>query len=302
MRFRPPADLRLDTPLAGHGSGIPQPPPEASRDGVTLHVERSGPPCEPGRPVFVLLHGFGASTFTWRRWLPELQARGHVARVDLLGFGASPKPTEARYGPEAQSEYVLRALRRLGPGPRVLVGHSLGGGVALLAALALQDAGEAPSHLVIVAGAAYPQRLPPFVRIARTPRLAAFLMRAIGARSVVRQVLRSIVFDPAVLGDDIVEGYAGPLETPDAIEALISAAREIRPAHLDRIVVGYPRLRVPTLLLWGRYDRVVPPWVGERLAHELPDARMRIVERCGHMPQDERPRASWSEVASFLDS
>ena len=273
-----------------------------------LYVERSGLDAAPGSDVFLLIHGYGASTFTWRTWTPVLERRGHVIGIDLLGCGRSGMPPEGPYGPVGQASLVLELLGRLAseegiePGRVTLVGHSLGGGIALLTALELQRAGTPAGRLVVVSGAAYPQRMPPFVTIARTPRLARLLMAAVPSRVLARQVLRSIVFDSSVVTDELVDGYARPLAREGAPGALIASARRIQPPDLAAITERYRSLAAPTLLLWGRHDRVVPAWVGERLSRALPDADFRLLERCGHLPQDERPAASLAALESFLGS
>ena len=266
-----------------------------------LHVARSGLPAGPDTETFVLLHGFGASSFTWRYWLGALERRGHVVMVDLLGFGASPKPSTGPYDPVGQAGLVTEIVRALGDVPVTLVGHSFGGGVAILTALALQDLRRPARRLVIVSGAAYRQRLPPFVHCARYPRTMDMAFRAIGARLIVRQVFRSVVFDSSTVTDDLVEGYAAPLEHPDALEAILACAAQIEPDNLDEITSRYPSLDVPTLLLWGRHDRVVPPSIGVKLERALPEARLHLFDRCGHVPQEELPEESLSLLKAFLE-
>lgn len=268
-----------------------------------LHVVRGGLPPGPATQTFVLVHGYGASTFTWRRWVPELERRGHVVQVDLLGCGASPAPPTGPYDPEGQAGLLLERLRslRLTEHPVTLVGHSLGGGISLFTALELERAGTPLRRLVVVAGAAYAQPMPPFVTLARYRALALTALQAIPSAFLVRQVLRSIVFDPAVVTDELVRGYAGPLDRPGAPRALLETARRIEPPDLPALTRRYPTLATPTLLLWGRHDRVVPPWVGHRLARTLPAARLHLLDRCGHLPQDERPEDALKALASFLD-
>ena len=267
-----------------------------------LHVRRSGLAPGPDVETYVLLHGFGASSFTWHRWMPALDRRGHVLAVDLLGFGDSPMPREGPYDPEGQARLVMSVVEALAS-PRVtLVGHSLGGSVAMLTALGLQASGHRPHRLVMIAGAAYPQRLPPFIRCARYPRSVALALRMLGARFVVRQVMRPIVFDTTTVTEELVAGYAEPFRRPGAVHAMLAAARRIVPPDIGAITRRYPTLQVPTLLLWGRHDRVVPPRVGAQLGRALPNARLHLLERCGHVPQEERPEASLRLLESFLDA
>jgi len=269
---------------------------------LPLHVEVLGPEPGPDVDTFLLIHGYGASTFTWRHWAPKLASRGHVVLMDMKGFGQAPKPKDGRYGPEDQAELAHRLIEERGLGDLTLVGHSIGGGVALLTALRLLDAGSTRlKRMVIVAGAAYQQRLPPFVRLAEHPRLSTLIMRAIGPRMIVRAVLRSIVHDPTKVDTLQVRGYADPLRSGLAIRALIESARQIRPPNLDELASRYAELEVPTLLMWGRHDRVVPLSVGERLAVALPNARLQVLEACGHLPAEELPTQSLTILESFLD-
>lgn len=269
---------------------------------LPIHVEISGRSPGPGVDTFVLIHGYGASAFTWRYWAPRLAARGRVVMVDLKGYGRAPKPEDGRYGPEDQAALAHTLVEELGLDNLTLVGHSLGGAVALLIAIRLLDARSTRlRRMVIVAGAAYDQRLPPFARLADHPRLSALLFRAIGPDLVVRSVLSSIVHDPGKVDETQVQGYAEPLRSAAAVRALIASAQQIRPPHLDEITPRYAELDVPTLLMWGRQDRVVPLAIGERLAGELPNARLYVLDRCGHLPPEELPTESYRIVEAFLD-
>lgn len=267
---------------------------------LPIHVERSGR--DPGEvPTFLLIHGYGASSFTWRYWAPALADIGHVVQIDMKGFGRSPKPDDGRYAPSDQAELVERIIAAEDLSDVTVVGHSLGGGVALLTALRLLDTGSTRlQRLVIVAGAAYEQRLPPFVALAERPRLGAALFRLAGARLVVGGVLRSIVHDRRTVSEEQILGYADPLRSEAAVRVLMDVARQIVPPDLPALTRRYAEITLPTLLLWGRGDRVVPLGVGERLAREMPEARLHVLEACGHLPAEECPDESFSVLAQFL--
>jgi pimeloyl-ACP methyl ester carboxylesterase len=273
-------------------------------EALPLAVEMLGLPQHDRTDAYLLLHGYGGSSFSWRTWAPHLATRGHVLLVDMKGFGRAPKPDDHRYSPADQAGLVLRLIQERGLERLTLVGHSLGGGVALHVVLGLLDSGEYHrlDRLVIVAGAAYMQRLPPFVALARRPRLSATLMRTLGPEVVVGQALRTIVYDRSDITRAQIRGYAAPMAGPEAHRALFAAAQQIVPENLHRLVARYPEIDVPTLLLWGRYDRAVPLWVGQRLASALPRSTLRIVERCGHLPAEERPEESLAALRDFLDA
>jgi pimeloyl-ACP methyl ester carboxylesterase len=222
--------------------------------------------------------------------------------VDLKGFGSSPKPDDRRYAPMDQAELVHRLVRQRDLVNVNLVGHSLGGGVSLLTALLLRDAAtERLKRLVIVSGACYPQKLPPFARLAHYPRLSSAMMRALGPRAVARRVLRSIVYDPGCITRSQIEGYADALRGPETMRVLIQAALQIVPKNLDRIIGRFPEIDVPALVLWGRQDRVIPVALGERLARDLPHARLVVLDGCGHLPHEERPGESVEALEAFLE-
>jgi pimeloyl-ACP methyl ester carboxylesterase len=198
---------------------------------------------------------------------------------------------------------VLRLVRERDLARITVVGHSLGGGVALYVALGFRDAGDQHrlQRLVLVAGAAYRQPLPPFVALARHPRLSGLALRALGPELVIAQALRAMVFDPGGITRDQIRGYAAPLRDPGSLGALCASALQILPPDLDRITSRYGEIDVPALLLWGRQDGVVPLWVGRRLAGALPRGTLRVIERCGHMLPEERPEESIEALRAFLD-
>ncbi len=269
---------------------------------LPLHVETLGPNPDSGVDSLVLLHGYGGSSFSWRYWAPLLAKRAHVVLVDMKGFGLAPKPDDGQYGPEHQAELIYRLILQADLHRVTLIGHSLGGGVALDTALRLLDSEPGRlKRLILVASAAYKQRMPLFVTLAQYRRLATTALRILGTQFVIRHVLKSIVFDSSKVSDNQVTGYAKPLSSPEAHRALIDTALAIMPPDLKKLTGRFEELNVPTLVLWGRQDRVVPLWVGERLADKLPDANLQILDNCGHMPAEELPEESWKVLQTFLE-
>lgn len=254
-----------------------------------------------GRPL-VFLHGFGANLYTWHAWAPMLAAYDRYL-VDLKGHGRAPAPDDGRYAPADQAALVHEMILRLDLRDVTLVGHSMGGGIALLTALRLLDGGAPHLRgLVLVASAAYPQRLPPFISIARRGVLARAGFALLPKRLLMRAVLRAIVHDPASVKDEQVEAYAAPYRDAAHRRALLATARQLIPDDLGAWTARFPEIDVPSLLLWGREDRVVPLSVGEALARALPHARLEVLDACGHMPPEEMPEASLAPVLRFLGS
>ena len=270
----------------------PAPPPEYA---LPLHVERFG---DGGSPL-LLLHGFGGNSFSWRYWIPALAENHEVWVVDLKGHGSAPAPADERYTPYDHAELIYRLIIQQDLRNLTLFGHSMGGGIALLVALRLLKH-DRLQRLVLVAGAAYVQRLPPFVKIARLGRLAGWFFTLVPKRRLIRWILRAIVYDPSSVSGAQIEAYAEPLRSAAHRRGMIKTARDIIPPDLDQLSARFPEIDVPTLLLWGRHDHVVPLSVGERLFNELPQATLEVMEECGHLPPEELPKESLEIVEHFL--
>jgi pimeloyl-ACP methyl ester carboxylesterase len=149
---------------------------------------------------------------------------------------------------------VQRDLRNF-----TLVGHSFGGGVALVTALMLAEKGEdRVGKLILMDSAATKQPLPFFIRFLWTPVLGKIAISLLPASFLVRKALKLARFGEAQVPPGLVKTYSQALDLPGARRALLETARQIIPPDLDDLVHKYQQLRMPTLLLWGREDRVVP--------------------------------------------
>ena len=264
---------------------------------LPLHVETHG---DAGEPI-LLVHGLGGNAYTWRHWVPELARSRRVVLVELKGFGAAPKPPDDRYSPMDQAELLYRAILQEDLRGLTLVGHSLGGAVVILTSLMLLDREpERLSRLVLIAGAGMPC-MPRHIGLGRIPVLGRIWVRYLPARSMVRYALKLAVYDQNTITASQVEAYAEPLTGKEARNALKKTVRQLLSLDVDAIIERYPELEVPTLLLWGEADRIVPLWVAEELERRLPDARLEVIEECGHIPPEEKPQESLEILMDFLE-
>ncbi len=264
---------------------------------LPLHWERHG---SAGSPL-LLVHGFGTNGYTWNRWITPLSRDHPVFVVEMKGFGASPKPRDGKYGPQDQAALVHRLVLQQDLRDLTLIGHSLGGGVALLVALRLLR--EEPPRLrslILIAGAVVPQPISGYLRLAGRSFVGPLLLSLLPIRHVVRKALRLAYFDPEKVTDAQVEAYARPLQSSNGRHALSATARQFLNPELRALHPRLAEITVPTFLLWGDHDRIVPLWVGRRAAELLPDAALEVLSDCGHMPQEERPAASLERVLAFL--
>ncbi len=260
---------------------------------LPLHSEAVG-----NGPPLILLHGFGATLFTWRFLVAPLAESHRVVRVDLLGFGNSPKPYDGDYSIRAQSKLLEAFIAAHCLNDVTLVGHSLGGAVALLTALRRKNTGLVRS-LVLIDAPAYQQPLPLFIRALRTP-LGPTLARVMPAELQVKSVLKLAYFDNAAVPTESVRVYARALRSAGGRHALVQTARELIPPDIGAVSLQYPQLHVPTLLIWGQHDEIVPLSTGTRLARVLPHATLVVIERSGHLPQEETPGEVIRAVTEFV--
>lgn len=269
---------------------------QALISGIRMSYETSGT----GNPL-LMIHGFGANLCTWRAVAPRLAETRRVILLDLKGSGQSDKPVAQDYGPQDHARLVVDLIRSLGLTELTLVGHSMGGGVALLTALLLSEAGDPRlKRLILVNTIAYPQKLPAFVAILRVPFLGRVSMRLIPASVMTRLVLREAYFRPDRISADTVECYARPLRDRQAKRALVTTATRIIPPDFASLQSRYAQILTPTLIIWGDHDRIVPLSNGQRLAREIPSARFKVIGDCGHIPPEEQPEAFLSLLQDFM--
>jgi len=270
---------------------------EGQGHGLPLHVEVEGE----GDLDVVLIHGFGASRFTWRFWQPELRSRFRLHLIDLKGFGAAPKPNDDNYSPRDHSDLIVRYVQYANLKNYVLVGHSMGGGLALMTHMALEDSGgRLPIGLILVAAAAYPQKMPSLIGLARNPILGPALFASVPARLMIKMGLKAAYHPDRPPTSETIDGYVEGLSSPGAKEALRKTAINLVPPNLEAFTSRLPLIRTPTLLIWGKQDHVVPYWVGERLHRELENSELVSLDECGHVPPEEMAPESLEPVLRFL--
>jgi pimeloyl-ACP methyl ester carboxylesterase len=279
-------------------------------EGMAGSYVRLGPPESPLRlyyedkgqgPPVLLIHGFGASTYTWRHIAPELARSHRVIAVDLKGFGQSDKPFDERYSVFDQAELLTQLIEEHDLRDLTVVGHSYGGGIALLLALQANDRLKGRiAKLALLDTIAYPQNIPVFFRMLNTPFVSHLGVRMVPPTAQVRVALQIAYLDNSKIEDSEVEVYAAPLKTAAGKHAIIHSARQIVPEDLEQISERYKSIEMPTLILWCDHDRIVPLDVGLKLRRTLPNSTLRLVENCGHMPQEEQPEQTLKLLKNFL--
>jgi pimeloyl-ACP methyl ester carboxylesterase len=253
-----------------------------------------------GAPI-IFLHGLGGNLYTWRHVIEPLASHHQLILFDLKGAGKSPKPYDNNYSMFDQGELIYQFILQNKLQNVTLVGHSFGGGVALLVALKLEKyAPQRLSSLILIDTVSYPQKLPWVVRMLRMPIIGVLGIYLIPDRTKVRNMLESIYFDASKITPADVAAYAAPLSLPGAKFALRQTAKQIIPDNMAEIVDMYPRINVPTLIIWGREDSIISLENGVRLHNAIKHSQLAIIERCGHDPPEERPEKVIELMQKFL--
>ncbi len=257
---------------------------------VALAGDESAPP-------LVLLHGLAERWQVFGRLLPLLTPHLRTIAIDLPGFGASPALPGGGFDLAAVSARVEAVIAELGLARPAMLGHSLGGGVAVrysserpgaLRALALL----APAGL-IATGAVRPSWRRP--RLHAAGRALTRVARPLAASRTLRQrAFARVVGDPsaldAALARELLQGAAQGRSTPAAGIEIVHAGLSDR---LDA-------LTLPALVIWGGRDRVISPGYAEPLRDALPDGRLLSLPDVGHVPMCEEPAAVASAVLELL--
>lgn len=299
--------------------------------GLTVHHKNWTPSASTPRPECMLLvHGFGASLFSFSAAAESLSALGwHASALDLPGFGLTERPglaRLARYAPPFAGQLLLR-LPLAVLSPRVLVGHSMGCLSAVEAAFA--SSSDQVSALVLVAppivpvpstcvgrAAAAAARsasmlfAPGFLlfSLALAPALAVALRRLVAPRAFWESGLaQARAGRTAGVPDSVVDGYRRPMGAPGWENGLLNFARcmllyrAVNGDRLLRALAAVAERGVPVLIVHGSHDRLVPISNSRALKRALPGIQMRVMDGTGHVPHEERPDEFAEVVGQFLE-
>ena len=254
-------------------------------------------------PNVVLIHGVGRFLEEWLPSFDALAAHNRVYALDLPGHGRSDKPLSASYRLVDLARFVNDFMGALDINQAHIVGHSLGGGIALQLTLQFP---EAVDKLVLVCSAGLGKEATLVLRITAVPLLGELLTRP--SLNGTRRLLKEFVKDPAFLTDDFVDLSYRMAALPGAQQAVLKTLRSAgnlfgqyddtyRP-----IVDNLGSIQSPVLIIWGRQDRVLPVAHGQAAVTGLPNASLKILEDCGHLPMLEQTRMFNESILSFLSS
>lgn len=263
----------------------------ADIDGVRIHYQEKGT----GTPL-VLIHGFTSSVFSWKDVFEPLSKNFRVIAIDLKGFGFSGKP-DGDYTRRAQSTIVAHFLDRLKIEKAWLCGNSMGGDVSLnvavhnsqrVAGLILIDSGG-----VKVEGSG--SLAPSYLLIPVVGRVLTSL--ALRSDKLVREGLEKSFYDRSKITDERLAAYYRPLQTRGGQLAALRARTQ---ADQFPVEPDLGSIRARTLIIWGAEDALIPLAAGRKMNSLIKDSKLLVIEKCGHLPQEEMPDRVVDEITRFI--
>lgn len=287
-----------DIPLAELSDRWAPPPSEFIEiDGMQVHIRDQGPHTD-AIPL-VLIHGTSASLHTWDGWTDGLTADRRVLRFDLPAFGLTGPAPDNDYSAERYAAFVLKVMDARGIDRAVLAGNSLGGQIAMETALL---APARVAGLVLVDAAGYPfeaESMPIGFRLAQIPAMAPLMDRLL-PRSMITSSVRDVYGDPSLVTDELVDRYYQLTLREGNRRALVQRFSQMTFREDARQRAS--SLNMPTLIIWGEEDRLIPPSIGELMDQDIPDSDLLLLAGIGHVPHEEAPEQTLVAVRAFLVS
>lgn len=266
-------------------------------DGTKIHYRDEG---QKDAEAVVLVHGFAASLHTWEPLVNELKDDYRLISLDLPGHGLSRAPVPASSTGLVAFETALSSLvDELDLEDFVLVGNSMGGDLSWRYALKNENALKG---LVLVGSAGWPEQAEGedqslVFRLLENP-IARQLMKDIDTSMLIQSALRNSFYDEAFVTDEMTERYAALMRAPGHREGILAILAEDKSPATD---AGLAELNVPTLVLHGDTDRLVPVESGSRFANAIPDAQLVIYENTGHLPHEEKTALMAQHLTEFIE-
>ncbi|MCA0985916.1 alpha/beta fold hydrolase [Guptibacillus algicola] len=262
--------------------------------GIDIHYEYHKNDVTSDRPVLTLLHGFLSSTFSYRRLIPLLSKHYTVVAIDLPPFGRTEKSSTFVHSYQNFAEVVIELLERLSIDETVMIGHSMGGQVALRAS-GLN--GDLVKKNILLCSSGYLEKAKQsLVYSSYLPFFSMYLKRWL-SRKGAKGNLINCVYDPELIDEEMVDGYIQPFFNEGIFRSLV---RMIRDREGDLSEEELRTIETPSLLIWGEHDKVVPLQIGKRLAKDLPNSELIVYEKTGHLLPEEQPHSILRDIQTFI--
>ncbi|MDX6557771.1 MAG: hypothetical protein QOF72_820, partial [Blastocatellia bacterium] len=156
--------------------------------------------------------------------------------------------------------------------------------------------------VIVIDPGAYKQFIPGYVKLIGIPLVGALAVYLTPARFMVKSILKKSYYDLGKITADQIAAYTAPLAAPGGKYALLATGKQIIPPDIDELTTRYKEINVPTLIIWGKQDKIISPQAGELLSQAIPNSTLKWIDQCGHVPQEEKPEETVPLVLEFLRS
>jgi pimeloyl-ACP methyl ester carboxylesterase len=277
-----------------YASTLPGGAPGTAPNAAHVHFRIRG---AAGAPVLLLLHGSNATLFTWEPWSKALSDHFRVVSVDLPAHGLTGPTANHDYTQAGMANFVLAFADKLGLKTFALAGNSMGGGVAAYFA---EEHPARVSKLILVDAAGLPfkasEGTPLAFRLARIPVLNLVLLH-VTPRAIVTEGLDKAIVHKSIINDAMIDWYWDFAR----MEGTRRATMERFQLPFDTYAADHSAaLKMPTLILWGEQDRLIPVSVAHDWHKAVPGSTLIVYPATGHIPMEEVADQSAADVRKFL--
>lgn len=236
--------------------------------------------------TILLIHGLGGSAERWLKIIPSLSPKYRVIAPDMIGFGYSDKPS-LDYTIEFFGKFLSALMDTLDLKTAILVGTSLGGQIAA----ECTNTNRSIEKLVLVAPSGVMKR--------STAAVDAYMMAALYPNNASARTAFEMMSNSGTVDEFTVSDFVKRMSIPNAKLAFISSVLGIKNSKIDE---SLQKIMVPTLLVWGKEDRVIPIEYAKQFVSSIRDCKFLEFEDCGHLPHVEKPDIFSESILEFLDS
>jgi len=269
-------------------------------DEIFINYEKIGT----GDKSVLFLHGFGLSLFSWEDTRSCLHTEGYTFYfLDLKGFGFSYKGRIGDYSVEEQANIIAAFISNLNLNKVTLIGHSYGGMIALYLLYLNHNnkLGICCEKLILLDTPAFSDAQPFFLKALRNPILNFISFKILSPRMNAAFTIKNTFHNKEQALNRYLDTYEFFFKQSGAKRAMTLAAKNIYPDNIEGLTNYYSSIKIPTLIIWGKNDTLIPLQFGENLQKVLGNATLVVIADCGHVPNEEKPKITSEYINKFLE-
>ena len=250
-------------------------------------------------PPLLLVHGFGEFIEVWIYNIPSLSERFTVYAMDMPGHGKSEEPGQ-EYNLPFATKFITSFINAMGIQRTNMIGHSLGGLACLSVTLDFPDKVD---KLILVDSDGFSKETPLIYRLATLPLLGEIMLKPT-VKAAIRAGMKKRFYNPELITEEWVDlsfKYMKMPKTKDTLLNIVRSNTTINGFHPEVVITDKLHLvNVPTLIIHGMQDTVIPIQQAREASNLIPHAKLKVIEKCGHNPHLEKPEEFNQAVLEFL--